>query len=46
MYLEEIQSEDLNWIHLAQDRAQWHALVNMKMNIQVPYKTSFLHSEE
>jgi hypothetical protein len=25
----------LDWIHLAQDRDQWWALVNMIMNLQV-----------
>jgi hypothetical protein len=26
----------MDWIHLAQDRNQWQALVNMVMNLQVP----------
>jgi hypothetical protein len=26
----------MNWIHLAQDKDQWRALVNTIMNIQVP----------
>jgi hypothetical protein len=26
----------MDWIHLAQDRDQWQALVNMVMNLQVP----------
>jgi hypothetical protein len=28
--------EDVDWIHLAQDRDQWWALVNTVMNLQVP----------
>jgi hypothetical protein len=28
--------EGEDWIHLAQDRDQWQALVNMIMNLQVP----------
>jgi hypothetical protein len=34
--LREIGWEGVNWIHLAQDRDQWQALVNMVMNLQVP----------
>jgi hypothetical protein len=26
----------VDWIHLAQDRVQWWALVNMVMNLWVP----------
>jgi hypothetical protein len=36
MYLKEIGWKDVNWIHLAQDRDKWLALVNMVMNLQVP----------
>jgi hypothetical protein len=28
--------DGVDWIHLAQDRDQWRALVNMVMNLQVP----------
>jgi hypothetical protein len=27
---------DVDWIHLAQDRGRWRALVNTVMNLQVP----------
>jgi hypothetical protein len=27
---------DVDWIHLAQDRDQWWALVNIVMKLQVP----------
>jgi len=30
-YLREIRYNDVDWIHLAQDRVQCRALVNMKM---------------
>jgi hypothetical protein len=36
MDLREIGWGGINWIHLAQDRDQWRALVNMVMNIRVP----------
>jgi hypothetical protein len=26
---------DIGWIHFAQDNDQWHALVNMAMNLEV-----------
>jgi hypothetical protein len=28
----------LNWIHLAQDRVQWWAFVNIAMNLWVLYR--------
>jgi hypothetical protein len=31
----EIGWEGVDWIHLAQDRDQWRAVVNMVMNLQV-----------
>jgi hypothetical protein len=37
MNLREIGWEGVDWIHLAQDREQWHALVNMVMNFPVPW---------
>jgi transcription termination factor 2 len=36
MDLREIGFEDVDWIHLAQDRDRWQALVNMVMNLWVP----------
>jgi hypothetical protein len=36
MALREIGWEGVEWIHLAQDKAQWWVLVNMIMNLQVP----------
>lgn len=35
MYLKEIGWK-VNWICLAQDIEQWHALLNMVMNLHVP----------
>jgi hypothetical protein len=34
--LREIGFGGVDWIHLAQDRDRWWALVNMVMNLQVP----------
>jgi hypothetical protein len=36
MYLREIGFGDVDWIHLAQDRDRWRALVNTVMNVRVP----------
>jgi hypothetical protein len=38
MNLREIGWEGVDCIHLAQDRDQWRALVNMIVNFRVPYK--------
>jgi len=32
----------VDWIHLAQDGDQWWALINVEMNLQVPYKAGNL----
>jgi hypothetical protein len=37
MDLREIGCEFVGWVHLAQDRDQWQALVNMAMNFWIPY---------
>jgi hypothetical protein len=36
MDLGEIGIDGANWMRLAQDRAQWRALLNMVMNLRVP----------
>jgi hypothetical protein len=36
MYLREIGWNGMDWINVVQDRDQWRALVNMKMNHRVP----------
>jgi hypothetical protein len=36
MDLREIGFGDVDWIHLAQDRDRWRALVNTVMNLRVP----------
>jgi hypothetical protein len=36
MDLREIGFGDVNWIHWAQDRDRWRALVNTVMNLRVP----------
>jgi len=36
MDLRELGWKGVDWIHLAQDREQWRALVNMEMKLQLP----------
>jgi len=36
MDLREIGLESVDWLHLAQNRNYWQALVNMIMNLQAP----------
>jgi hypothetical protein len=36
MDLKEIGFRIVDWIHLAQDRDRWQAVVNMVMNLRVP----------
>jgi hypothetical protein len=36
MDLREIGWDFMDWIHLAEDRDQWRALVNMVINLLVP----------
>jgi len=36
MDVREVGWEGVDWMHLAQDRDQWQALVNTVMNLQVP----------
>jgi hypothetical protein len=45
MDLTEIGCEGVDWVHLAEDRDQWQALVNTVMNLRVPGKAeNFLTS--
>jgi hypothetical protein len=36
MDLVEVGWGDVDWIHLAQDRDRWRALVNLVLNLRVP----------
>jgi hypothetical protein len=36
LYLKEVGCDDVDWIHLAQDKVQWRFLVNAVMNLRVP----------
>jgi hypothetical protein len=36
MDLGEVRFGDVDWIHLAQDRDTWRALMNTVMNLRVP----------
>jgi hypothetical protein len=43
MDLRETGWEGVDWMHLTQERDQWWALMNMEINLWVPYKVgSFL----
>jgi hypothetical protein len=42
MDLREIKWKGVVWMHLAQDRDQWWALVNTIINLQVLLKGGFL----
>jgi len=45
MDLKETVWESVGWVHLAQDRDQWQALVSMGMYLRVPQMTgNFLTS--
>jgi hypothetical protein len=39
--LKEIGWEGVNWIHLAQDRDRWRALVKKVMKLRVPWGEGF-----
>jgi hypothetical protein len=36
MDLKDMKYEGVDWIHVAEDRDQWRALVNTVINIRVP----------
>jgi hypothetical protein len=42
MHLREIGVAGVDWIHMAQDRDRWRALVNTVMNLRVPYREGAL----
>jgi len=44
MDLQEVGWRGVNWIDLAQDRERWQALVNVVMNLRVPYNAGNLTS--
>jgi hypothetical protein len=46
MDLGEVVWSDVDWIHLAQDRNRWRALVNSVLNLQVPWLSHLLHFQK
>jgi hypothetical protein len=45
MDLREIGWDDMDWIHVAQDRDQWRALVNTVIHLRIPQNVeNFLSS--
>jgi hypothetical protein len=36
MAVKEIEWQDMDWLHFAQDRNEWQAVVSTVMNLQVP----------
>jgi hypothetical protein len=36
MDLKEIKFEDVDWVHVVQDRVQWQTLTNTVMNLWAP----------
>jgi hypothetical protein len=38
MNFKETQFEDMDWIHLAQDRINWCIVMNTVLNLWVPWK--------
>jgi hypothetical protein len=46
MDLTEIGYDDVIWIHVAQNKDQWQALVNTVMNLSTPLKTRNLLNRE
>jgi hypothetical protein len=39
---EEIELEDVDWIHLAQNRGQWQGVVNTVINLLAPQNGGYL----
>jgi hypothetical protein len=45
IHLRGIGWETMDWMHLAQDRDQWRAAVDVVMNLRLPYKVGNLLSD-